>query len=62
MMEDNPSEAVLNNVYGVEVKAIGDDGMPVTFSFAKDSGIDEVVSRLGTISGKKFKINKQSLK
>ena len=53
---------VLNNVYGVEVKAIGDDGMPVTFSFAKDSGIDEVVSRLGTISGKKFKINKQSLK
>lgn len=53
---------VLNNVYGVEVKAIGDDGMPVTFSFAKDTGIDEVVSRLGTISGKKFKINKQSLK
>lgn len=49
---------VLNNVYGVEIKAIGDDGTPVTFSFAKDSGIDEVVSRLGNISGKKFIINK----
>ena len=47
---------VLKHVYGVDIKAIDDDGMPVTFSFAKESSITNIVSRLGNISGKKFNI------
>ena len=50
--------AVLEHVYGVEISVIGDNGMPVTFSFAKGSKVSDVVSRLENISGKKFNIHK----
>ena len=50
--------SVLKRVYGVEIKAIDDDGMPVTFSFTKESSISGIVSRLENISGKKLNIQK----
>lgn len=49
--------SVLENVYGVKINALGDDGMPVTFSFAKESTLTDNVSRLENISGKKFTVN-----
>ena len=49
--------SVLENVYEVSIRTIGDDGMPVTFSFAKESTVEEIISRLENISGKKFTVN-----
>ena len=51
--------SVLNKVYGVQIYALEDDGTPVTFNFAKDTPLDEVVSRLETISGRKFQIRNE---
>lgn len=50
--------SVLEHVYGVDISVIGDNGVPVTFSFAKGSTVSDVVSRLENISGKKFNIRK----
>jgi len=50
--------SVLDKVYGVKILVIEDDGTPLTFNFAKDDTLDEVVSRLETLSGKKFHISK----
>ena len=49
---------IINRVYGVSVKACEDDGTPVTFSFSKESSVEEVVSRLSSLCGKKFDIKK----
>ena len=51
--------SILNYAYGVTVKSRSDDGTPVTFSFSKDSPIEEVVSRLATLTGKEFDIRKE---
>ncbi len=51
--------SILNHAYGVKVKAHSDDGTPVTFSFSKDSPVEDVVSRLSTLTGKKFNISKE---
>ncbi len=51
--------SVLDKVYGVKILVIEDDGTPLTFNFAKDDTLDEVVSRLETLSGKKFHISKE---
>ena len=47
---------ILNSVYGVTVRASADDGTPITFSFSKDSSVEEVVARLSALSGKKIDI------
>lgn len=49
---------ILNRVYGVTIRAREDDGTPVTFSFSKDSSVDDVVARLSRVSGKKFDIKR----
>ncbi len=51
--------SILNHAYGVTVKSRSDDGTPVTFSFSKDSPVEEVVSRLSTLTGKQFDIRKE---
>lgn len=51
--------SVLDKVYGVKILVIEDDGTPLTFNFAKDDTLDEVVSRLETLSGKKYHISKE---
>ena len=49
---------ILSRIYGVSIKTSEDDGTPVTFSFSKDSSVEDVVARISRVSGKKIDIRR----
>lgn len=48
--------SILGRIYGVKIKAVADDGSLLTFSFSQSMPIEEIVSRLETVSSRKFEI------
>lgn len=41
---------ILEHIYGVSIRVRSDDGTSITFSFAKDTPIEEILSRIETVS------------